>query len=98
MFEIYESNIHLAEKIFDDKWIWFAGTQLERVERNRLLLYTGSDNRRLYARFPPDAGLEDLREYIGLLCFDPSYTERNDVMTLTVSDCEILKHPLDMDE
>lgn len=99
MFEIFQSNFHLAEKAFNDKWIWFSIARVERVERNRLLLYTNSDERQLYARFPSNAGLEDVRDYvIGLLCFDPTYTERNDVQTITVSDCEIIEDPLAQDE
>ena len=86
MFQIYENNIHLAEKIFDDRWIWLAGPRIERVERNRLLVYTNGE-RRLYARFSPNAGLEDVGSYVsGLLCFDPTYSERNDLRTLTISD------------
>lgn len=98
MMEIFEANVHLAEKAFDDKWIWFVGESVERVERNRLLLDVGSSERRLYARFPSGAGLEEVLGYVALLCFDPTYTERNDIRTLTVSDCEIIENPMDMDE
>ena len=100
MFQTYEDNIHLAEKVFDDKWIWFAGPEIERVERNRLLVNARGDDTRLYARFPPNAGLEDVDGWYvsGLLCFNPTYTERNDIRTITVSDCEIIKNPLDTDE
>ncbi len=100
MFQIYANNIHLAEKVFDDKWVWFAGPEIERVERNRLLIRYGGDDVRLYARFPPNAGLEDVEGWYvsGLLCFAPTYTERNDIRTITVSDCEIVKNPLGTDE
>ena len=97
LMDVFESNIHMAEKAFGDKWIWFAGERVERVERNRLLLYTGSSERRLYARFPPGAGLEDVGEDVRLLCFGPFLTEREDTMILTVSDCEIISNPLDPD-
>ena len=98
MFQMYENNIHLAEKVFDDKWIWLAGPRIERVERNRLLVYSNGE-RRLYARFSPNAGLEDVEVYVtGLLCFGPTYSERDDVRTLTISDCEIIDNPLDPDD
>ena len=97
MFQMYESNIHFAEKVFDDKWIWLAGPYIERVERNRLLVYSNGE-RRLYARFSPNAGLEDVEVLVtGLLCFGPTYIERNDLRTLTISDCEIIDNPLDLD-
>lgn len=98
MMSIFEGNVHLAEKVFDDKWIWFVGESVEKVERNRLLLDVGSSERRLYARFPSGAGLEDVQGYVALLCFDPNYTERNDIRTLVVSDCEIIENPLDTDD
>ena len=97
MMDIFEKNVHLAEKAFNDKWIWFVDERVERVERNKLRLYTGYEDRVLYARFPSGAGLEDVDEYPELLCFDPTFSERNDVRTLTVSDCEIIESPLASD-
>ena len=97
MFYIFESNIHLAEKVFDDKWIWFV-SGIEKVERNRMLLRTGTDAMRFYARFSSGAGLEEVRGHVELLCFDPTYSERNDVGTITVSDCEIIDNPLAPDD
>ncbi len=94
---VFEENVHLAEKVFNDKWIWFVEESVERVERNRLRLYTGSDDRLLYARFPSGAGLEDVVGQVELLCFGPTSTERSEIMTLTVSDCEIVGNPLDPD-
>lgn len=97
MMNVFEENVHLAEKVFNDKWIWFVEESVERVERNRLRLYTGSDDRLLYARFPSGAGLEDVVGQVELLCFGPTSTERSEIMTLTVSDCEIVGNPLDPD-
>lgn len=97
MMNAFENNVHLAEKAFDNKWIWFVEESVERVERNRLRLYTGSDDRVLYARFPSGAGLEDVIGQVEILCFDPTFSERNDVLTLTVSDCEIIENPLEPD-
>ena len=101
MMGVFERNIHLAEKNFDDKWIWFLSVSIESVERNRIRLYSSSNEYVVYARFPPDAGLEDL-EYRGggveMLCFDPTYYKRNDIRTLTVSDCEITDSNVDPDK
>ena len=97
MMNVFEENVHLAEKVFNDKWIWFVEENVERVERNRLRLYTGSDDRLLYARFPSGAGLEDVVGQVELLCFGPTFTERSEIMTLNVSDCEIVGNPLDPD-
>lgn len=97
MMSIFENNIHLAEKAFDNKWLWFVEESVERVERNRLRLYTGSNERVLYARFPSDSGLEDIGGQVEMLCFDPTLTARNDMLTLTVSDCEIITNPLTPD-
>ena len=97
MFNIFESNIHLAEKAFDDKWILLV-SGVEKVERNRLLLHTGDSRMRFYARFTSGAGLEDVKGSVELLCFDPIYSERNDIRTITVSDCELIDNPLNPDD
>ena len=97
MFYIFGSNVHLAEKVFDDKWIWFV-SGVEKVERNRLLLNTGDSRMRLYARFTSGTGLEDVKGSVELLCFNPTHSERDEVQTITVSDCELIDNPLDPDD
>ena len=98
MFNAYENNIHLAEKLFDGKWLWFTDNTVGRVERNRIVIYASSGgNRELHAKFPPGAGLEEVGGYIhDMVCFDATYSKRNS--TITVSDCEIIDSLLDLDD
>ena len=45
MFELYERNIHLADKIFNDKYVWLVTPPIAKIERNRLVLIETSSNR-----------------------------------------------------